>query len=114
MTDKELIKAEIERRMDDLYPLLPDATAVLNEAITPDEANLTGKYLALESLLAFINSLPEEPVSEDLNKAAIKFAQRAYSPFDDAYEVSRAFQNDVECFKAGAQWQKQQLENETE
>lgn len=67
MTDKEkisAIKADIERRMGDLYQKLPDATYVLHESLTTDEANITGKYTALESILSFINSLPEEPVTE--------------------------------------------------
>lgn len=51
--DKTMI-AEIEKRMDDLYPQLPDASKVLNEDISIEEANTLGKYVALESLLSFI------------------------------------------------------------
>lgn len=49
--------------------------------------------------------------SQRLDEAAIRFAQRAYSPFEDAYEVSRTFQNDVACFKAGAKWIIQKWKN---
>lgn len=72
MTEKELkekILGEIERRTDDLYKELPDASKVLNGDISTTEANITGRYTELESLLLFINSLPEEPVSKDIEIA---------------------------------------------
>ena len=40
----------------------------------------------------------------NLDEAAVQFAQRGYSPFDDPYEASKVFENDVNCFKAGAEW----------
>ena len=52
----EDIIAEIERRMDALYAKLPDASKVERGDITVDEANITGKYTALESILKFINT----------------------------------------------------------
>lgn len=59
----ELIKAEIEKRLDTLYNELPDGNKVIDVGVTASEANITGKYTALESLLDYINSLQEEPVS---------------------------------------------------
>ena len=40
----------------------------------------------------------------NLDEAAVQFAQRGYSPFDDPYEASKVFENVVNCFKAGAEW----------
>lgn len=49
---------------------------------------------------------------DNIHKAAVQFAQRAYSPFDDPYEMSRAFENDVACFEAGVKWVLEQLKME--
>ena len=53
----ELIKAEIEKRLDTLYDELPDGNKVIYVGVTASEANITSKYTALESLLDYINSL---------------------------------------------------------
>ena len=55
----ELIKAEIEKRLDTLYDELPDGNK---------EANITGKYTALESLLDYINSLDIQERTKELLK----------------------------------------------
>lgn len=60
MTDKELINNEIERRINNLWHLLPEGERVLQDNFTKDDANNLGKYTELESLLRFIDSLPEE------------------------------------------------------
>ena len=67
MNNIERIKAEIEQRMDNLYPQLPDAAKVVHENISLKQANTLGKYVALESLANFIDSLPEES-KEDIVK----------------------------------------------
>ena len=64
MDKLEKIKAEIQRRLDILYPQLPDAHKVEHEDISLEQTCSLGKYVALESLADFINSLPEEPVKE--------------------------------------------------
>ena len=64
----ELIKTEIEKRLDTLYDELPDGNKAIYVGVTASEANITGKYTALESLLDYINSLQEEPVIEDLEE----------------------------------------------
>ena len=56
MADKEKIKAEIERRIK----------------IATGE-----QYLSLKSLLSFIDSMQEEPVSEELEKAAVDNTETA-------------------------------------
>lgn len=64
----EKIKEEIERRMNNLWYLIPEGEKVLKDDFTKDDANNLGKYTALENLLKFIDSLSEEPVSEDLDR----------------------------------------------
>lgn len=59
MTNTEKIRQEIERQMSLWWEKLPDAdkdTAIW----TQDEAKALGEYVAYESLLDFIDSLPEE------------------------------------------------------
>lgn len=48
------------------------------------------------------SQIPKLP--SNLDEAAVQFAQRGYSPFDDPYEASKVFENDVNCFKVGAEW----------
>ena len=64
---KEPLLAEIEKRLDELYGLLPDASKVENGMITILEACNTGKYTALESILSLVKE--ELEVKEvDLDK----------------------------------------------
>ena len=89
----EKIKAEIERLKTDI-----GTWAEYNE----------GWRDALERIAAFIKSLPDEPVSEDLEKTSKEYADKNYVEWldfvsgderDDHYPIS-------EAFKAGAKWQK--------
>jgi len=68
--------------------------------------NLIGKYKVLEhgiievlenNILFFIDSMQEEPVSEELENVAIKYAQDKYMPVQTS-----------QAFKAGSKWQKEQ------
>ena len=63
---KAAVVAEIERRLNELYDLLPDASKVENGSITTSEACNTGKYTALESFRRFLNTLEVKKV--DLKK----------------------------------------------
>jgi hypothetical protein len=54
---KASVVAEIEKRLDELYDLLPDASKVENGSITMSEACNTGKYTALESFKDYIETL---------------------------------------------------------
>ena len=54
---KDALVAEIEKRLDELYDLLPDASKVENGSITMSEACNTGKYTALESFKDYIETL---------------------------------------------------------
>jgi hypothetical protein len=60
--------------------------------------------LELQNVLTYIDSLQEEPVSEELEKAANKYIKGNYSPW--LYKAM------FDCFKAGAEWQKEQMMND--
>ena len=97
MTDIEKIKAEIER----LKEVLASPQC---ECLTSDYK--AGGNKIANTLRDFINSLPEEPVSEDLHAAALEH-------FLGHYDSSLIWNMDKECvikdFKAGAQWQKDKM-----
>ena len=91
MSNIEKIRQEIERRITD---------------------NTFGAKLELIDLLAFIDSLPEERLSEDLEEAAEEYADK--HGFRVPYDGSNNYYDDVdvkaskEGFLAGAEWQKGQ------
>ena len=62
LIDKDALVAEIDRRINELYDLLPDASKVENGSITTSEACNTGKYTALESFRRFIDTLEVKEV----------------------------------------------------
>ena len=66
LIDKDALVTEIERRTNELWELLPDASKVENGSITTSEACNTGKYTALESFRRFIDTLEVKEV--DLEK----------------------------------------------
>lgn len=107
--DKDALVAEIERRTDELWELLPDASKVENGSITTSEACNTGKYTALESFGRFINTLEvrevkDEPVSEDLEDAV-----NAYIGHKPDVDENSSVYGKRQAFKAGANWQKEQM-----
>jgi len=61
--DKDALVAEIEKRLDELWDLLPNASDVVKDNYTKEEANITGKYTALESFEKFINTLEVKEVN---------------------------------------------------
>ena len=70
----------------------------------------------LHKLIDFINSLPEEPVSEDLEKVAEKYANTDCNYLNELvteYDGTEHWIDDKvfveEAFKAGAQWKEQQM-----
>ena len=66
----------------------------------PYTGRMEGRLEALDKLDAFIDSLEEEPVSEDLEQAAVEaFKHIVDSDKNNFYEI----------FKAGANWQKEQM-----
>lgn len=59
-----------------------------------------GYDMALDDLLSFIDTMPEEPVSEDLEKAAIEAFKQIVDNGKNSF---------LEIFKAGANWRKEQM-----
>lgn len=45
-----------------------------------------------------------EILQQRIEEAAKKYNARAYSPFDDPYELSKEFERDCYCFKEGANY----------
>ena len=92
MTDKEKIKAEIERLK---------------------ESGCASPIVICDTLLAFIDSMQEEPVSDDLEIAACQSFNSACEDLnkedkDSATYVKEYFKELWMCaFKDGAHWQKQ-------
>ena len=91
MTTKELIRREIERRKVDAL-----------------DKGFTFVPTALQDLLSFLDTLPDEPVTDchDLTEAAEKSARQyyvdgGYSPFPNIETASH-----IAGFKAGAEWQR--------
>lgn len=65
------------------------------------EGYLIGQESVLEHFEKFIDSLQEEPVSEDLEEAA-----KRYGTEGDEISGLYIIEEEVEAFKAGAKWQK--------
>ena len=70
---KDALVAEIERKIDKLYDLLPDASKVENGSTTISEVCNIGKYTALESFRRFVNTLEVKEV--DLETEIIKWEE---------------------------------------
>lgn len=102
----KLIKQELEKRLSLLWDLIPEGEKVLQDDFTKDDANNLVKYTELESLLRFIDSLPEEH-NEDLEEAAndltkIYAGEGCVDPKREGFAFYVGFKN-------GAKWQKQQM-----
>ena len=69
--NKATLVAEIEKRLDELYDSLPNASDVVNDNYTKDEANITGKYTALESFSKFLDTFDVKEV--DLERELIEW-----------------------------------------
>ena len=98
MTDKELkakIIAEIERQIELNNNIDAITTA---QQLVVDSVNVV-----LVDLVTFINSIPEEPVSEDLGEIVLEGTN-----FNKSWYAHPEL-----AFKAGANWQKEQMMKET-
>ena len=95
MTDKEKIRKEVQRLMNEL---IQEKEKGYGSDV--DDASI----LELQNVLTYIDSLQEEPVSNDLEEAARRIATRHSHITGDTY-----YANDAWFFKKGAQWQKEHL-----
>jgi hypothetical protein len=114
---KDALVAEADRRLDELYNLLPNASDVENGTITISEACNTGKYMALESFRDYVDTLEvkevqEEPVSEEFEKALAEewqgYVDRGAATVD-ALEDNTQELAFAKGFYRGANWQKEQM-----
>ena len=92
MTDRENIRAEVVRIKEEI--------SIGLSAYDAGEEN--GQLELCEKILSYIDSMPEEPVSEDLEEAANKY--KSEQPLED-YRPAL-----YKALKAGAQWQRSQGE----
>lgn len=97
MTNKELIKQDIKRRISNLEKLGD------REHIKKYFAEQFRFIEVYEGLIKFIDSLPEEH-NEDLEEAAKRYATEG-----DEINGLYIIDEEVDAFKAGAEWQKQQM-----
>lgn len=83
---------------------------------TEDSQFDKGKRYGLKTVLEFIDSLPEEKPSDDLEEAADEYADK--HGFRVPYDGSNNYYDDVdvkaskEGFIAGAEWMTKQMNNE--
>lgn len=97
MNKVEKIKAEIERRYEYWKEKESNSHSIESES----------RMSECQYLLLLFDSLQEDPVSNDLEEAATKYARKHlsnpdYPTYNDEYEMECAFE-------AGAQWQQEQM-----
>ena len=97
MNKVEKIKAEIERRKNQF---VSQAEAFHKIGKEDKESYYAALASNMNSLSCFLDSLEEEPVSNDLEEAAIE----AFKQIVDSDK-----NNFLEIFKAGAKWQKEKM-----
>lgn len=110
MTNKiQKIKEEIEKRLSLLWDLIPEGEKILQDNFTKEDANNLGKYTELESLLKFIDSLPEEPANKGLEEAAEVFYNNCNLAKSSWWDegILHKMSESKETFIAGAEWQKE-------
>ena len=88
MTEKEKIKEEIESYKESM------------KGLEPHSDFRRGQITAYNHILQFIDSLPEEPASKDLEGAAVEAFKKIVDSGNNSF---------LEIFKAGAEWQRKQI-----
>lgn len=97
MTAIEKIRAEIKERISLEKELLKRAG---------DSYRIEGSIDALKGLLSFLDTIEKEPVSEDLEEAAINYIAPIEN--EDGLKVINFSGQDIkDAFIAGANWQKE-------
>ena len=94
----DLVRAEIERRIEELQP-----------CNTRENLRAHGAIAGYYQILSFINSMQEEPVSEDLEEACEQLAENARK---HKAETSSPFYSQTDYRQGvvdGAKWQKAKL-----
>lgn len=101
MTNIDKIRQEIERQRSFIEGLFTEG----------DNSFYDGQDDAYNHLLAFIDSLPEEKPSEDLEEAAKEYAYQGI-PEEMKSQLKPIGDEIIKNFKAGAEWQKEQTMKE--
>lgn len=91
MSEKEIIRKEIKSQLDFIDP--------------KSNPYNKGRWNELNHLLLFIDSMQEEPVSEDLEEAAMMH----YKDVMERKIITGLETANMTSFKTGAKWQKEQL-----
>jgi DNA recombination-dependent growth factor C len=92
LIDKSTLVAEIERRLEELYSILPDASKVENGTITVSEACNTGKYTALESFRKYIDTLEVKEVNlEEELDSMITPELKLHKALPSLFDVAKHF-----------------------
>lgn len=107
MTQIEKIKGEIERLKNEL----------IQEAEKGYKSEFDeGRISAFEDMTVYIDSLEEEPVSNDLEEACDEYYDETWDEHggkamvvDGCHDIWFPSQATDDFFKAGAQWQKEQM-----
>lgn len=110
MNKAERIKAEVERRLSDCgYAMGSENSPIIAKIL----------YESYRSLLLFINSLEEEPVSNDLEEACDEYYDKTWDEHggkavvvDGCHDIWFPSQATDDFFKAGAQWQQQKTDRD--
>lgn len=111
----EQIKAEIKRRLKHTHDWLRgDEKRQKNQSsVSKTYYKMKGAEFAYDAILSFINSIPNESLKENLNKA-IEDAMPGVPAWhidevgDDTYENVYSSDQMADMFKAGMRWQKEQ------
>lgn len=111
MSNIEKIRQEIERQLEYFKGKEDDTWDDCDNYTDEDAMWYQGHWKMCSRLLTFIESLPEEKPSEDLEEAAIDFADNARKQlYSKDYAISSIADYDHGCidgFIAGAEWQYQ-------
>ena len=83
--DKAALVAEIERRENESWNLLPNASDVIEDKYSKEDAIIIGEYNALESLEKFINTLEVKDV--DLEKVIEEYFKGWTDDYDNGGEA---------------------------
>ena len=103
LIDKEALIADIDRRTNELWVLIPDGEKFISDKHTKEDAFNLGKYTALESFGKFIDTLEVKEVDLekeiqnvihnhffDLNGIAIA-GTSSYATVDDMVYIAKHF-----------------------
>lgn len=95
MSDKDKIKEELGRRI-----VQAEEFAERAKGANDDSSKLSWDFVATQnkSLLQFIDSIQEQPISEDWEEAAKQHSKQTFNGI--------LIEDNIDAFKAGSEWQR--------